>query len=169
MAKRKKYSWGPGSTFAADAQRVGTELDKLQKQHGGRLTPRVVVDAAREPGREIHRCFEWDDVRAAELYRENRARDVMQHVRVELIPQTADEEPLVVRAFVNLTEGEQDALERGYIPIARVLSDGELYAQTCERAARELDSMAKRYAGFQALSSILTDAAHSIQSVAVPQ
>lgn len=54
----------------------------------GRLTPRAVVDAARDENHPLHGEFEWDDTVAAEAYRLDQARQLIADVRVEVVTST---------------------------------------------------------------------------------
>ena len=88
---------------------------------GRRLTPRQVVDDARDPAAVLHACFEWDDVRAAELHREQQARHVIASLRV-ITPTTATT-PAVQRVYVSVVETHGDEKERAYRPLSVVRED----------------------------------------------
>lgn len=51
---------------------VTAELDAIRARRG-MLTPRIVVEEARNPKSPIHECFEWDNDHAAELWRLSQA------------------------------------------------------------------------------------------------
>lgn len=147
------YMWTPGAHITADAQPVGEELERLQRRNGERLTARIVVDAARSEESPLHAAFEWDDVRAAERYREDQARHVLACIRI--VDTWAEDGSVekTMRAFVNLTETVGTDEQRAYIPIARVLSDRDLLAQALARAASELRSFEDRYASFEVIAA----------------
>lgn len=126
------YEW-KRNFFDADAQRVGEELSALSFRDA-----RSVVKAARKKGSELHKCFEWDDAKAGEAYREEQARLVMRML-VTVIDQDVEVgEPLTikVRAFesvrFNNPQGEADKT-MAYIPIREALTDPELRAQVRSR------------------------------------
>jgi len=58
------------------------ELERLYEANGGRLTPAIVLDAAREPASPLHSSFEWDDLVAGEHHRHQQARDLIRKARV---------------------------------------------------------------------------------------
>ena len=61
---------------------INTALAALENDRG-RLTPIMVVDAARDPKSELHGAFEWDDTKAAAEHRLNTARRLLTvHVKV---------------------------------------------------------------------------------------
>ncbi len=56
---------------------IKAELERIRKQHGGRLTPEAVVLAARKPNNPLHREFDWNDKRMANRGRLDTARDLI--------------------------------------------------------------------------------------------
>ena len=159
------YVWTTGSHIKANAQIVGDELETLQQINGGRLTARVVVEEARRPTSPLHPCFEWDDVRAAELWRENEARHVLACIRVVEARDDKGAPSKTIRAFVNLTETVGGDEQRGYIPIARVLSDADLLRQAVQQAANELRSFEERYASFEVIAAVGRAARERVESL----
>lgn len=159
------YVWTHGAHIRADANAIGTRLEELQREKGGRLTARIYVEDARDETSPLHDSLEWDDVRAAELHREHQARHVLASIR---IVKQRDEEgtPIqTIRAFVNLTEQVGEDTQRGYIPIARVLSDHELLQQAIAQAARELRAFEERYASFEAIQTVARTARVSLEAI----
>ncbi len=65
-----EFQWVAGCRLTkkiADPQVIGAELAQLHEANGGRLTARLVVDAARPIEAPLHPLFEWDDVRACSM------------------------------------------------------------------------------------------------------
>lgn len=54
------------------------ELEKLAAANGGNLTAEFVVQAARSKKSPLHSFFTWDDTLAAEEYRKEQARRLIQ-------------------------------------------------------------------------------------------
>ena len=52
----------------------------------GRLTPQLVVDAARPASSPLHSRFEWDDSVAGEAFRRQQAQELIRKVRVVYAP-----------------------------------------------------------------------------------
>lgn len=151
------YAWRAGAPFRAEhAQACGVELQRLQRDHGQKLTARVVVDEARHPESPLHKCFEWDDVRGAELYREHQARQVIASIRIVQRDTRGDVQHQPV--FVNVIERTGDEEQRAYVPLARVLSDADLFEQVRQQFARDLSAFEKRYEQFTDLASIARQA-----------
>lgn len=165
-----EYRWAAGCRLTkktADPQVVGDTLEQLQQENGGRITPRVVVDAARPVESPLHPCFEWDDIRAAELYREDQARHVISSVRIVQRSDNPKDEPRILRAYVNLTEQIGDDEEtRGYVPLARVLDDAMLLRQAIERAASELRACEEKYRDFELIARAIKSAREAVEQAA---
>ena len=104
----------------AEERRV---LERLAQQNGGLLMVDDVVEEARDPQSVLHRHFQWDDDKAAEAYRKQQARQLIQKVTV-----TIEKAPDVhIRAFVSLSTDQYEG--GGYRMTANVLSDDNLKAQ----------------------------------------
>jgi len=159
-----EYVWTKGSRIDVDAQAVGDRLAELQRDNGQRVTARMVVDAARPEDSPLHPCFEWDNVRAGELYRESQARYVLRSIKV-VQERNEDGPTRTVHAFINLEEQVGDDVQRAYVPIARVMSDAELFTKACEQAARELHAFSERYAQFDQLVQIAREAEARVGSL----
>lgn len=121
----------------ADPQVFGEALDALSKQHGGKLSPRDVVDAARNKAHPLHKHFEWDDALAAAAHRIEQARSIIRVVRV--VDSSFDEGS--VRAFLSVSEKTGVA----YHPIDSVRSSAALQVAVLDQAQRDLDAFDRRY------------------------
>ena len=98
-------------------------LEKLAKQHNGVLLVDHVLEAAVDPKCILHKHFQWDNDKAAESWRKQQARQLIQKVTV-----TIEKAPDVhIRAFVSLSTDQHDG--GGYRMTANVLSDEHLKGQ----------------------------------------
>lgn len=161
-----EFKWAPGSRLSekkAPAQLVGQELDALQQANGGRLTARIVVEAARPIESPLHPILEWDDVRAAEMYREDQARHVLASIRIVQPRTDPRQAPTMIHAYVSLTEDVGGEQQRAYVPVARMFEDADLLKQAVERAAAELRSFEDRYAEFEAIARAARQAREAIE------
>lgn len=154
-----EYVWRNGG-FHVKAQIVGERLAELSAENNNRLTPRMVVDDARPIDAALHKCFEWDDLKAAELFREDQARAVIRSVRV-VTPTTAGETK-AIRAYVNLAEQIGEDRQHAYISLATVLADDVLRAQMIVQARAELIAFKNRYSEFAELAAVADDALEQI-------
>lgn len=104
----------------AEERRV---LERLAQQNDGLLMVEDVLEEARDPQSILHKHFQWDDDKAAEAYRKQQARQLIQKVTV-----TIEKAPDVhIRAFVSLSTDQYE--KGGYRMTANVLSDDNLKAQ----------------------------------------
>ncbi len=143
---------------------AGDVLDTLQQEHGGRLTPRVVVEAARPIDAVLHPAFEWDDTKAADLYRDDQARHVISSIRVVQPRTDPKQAPQSFHAYVSLVEQIGGEAQRAYVPMARVFEDGDLLKQAIEAAAAELRAFVDRYAEFETIAKAARLAREQIQA-----
>lgn len=145
------YRWKPGSEWRnGDVQRVGEQLKTLADEHGDQLTPTLIVEAARPEDTPLHRLFEWNNDRAAELYRRQQARRVMQSI--EVIP-NADSSPR--KMFVAVVEKKPSGdVSKVYVSTERAMSDVELTLQILNAAMDFIESFRSRYGQFKELALI---------------
>ena len=143
-----EYSWKDGARKGGmDAQKVGERLEKLRRRDGV-LTPGAVVMEAQKKSSPLHEGFEWDDMIAASLYREERARDITRSITVTV--RGADAEPVVVRAFVHL----QDAGDYEYEDIHTILTNPQKRDSLLKEALAMLRLQWSRYKMVQELSGV---------------
>ena len=60
------------------------ELDRIKSIYGS-LTPENVLDASRLKTAVLHDLFNWDDAKAAEHYRLQQARTILNNIEVKVI------------------------------------------------------------------------------------
>ena len=94
-------------------------LYALAERHDGKLTPDLVVGAARDPASPIHDRFTWDDSEAAAKHRQNEARALIRSVKVEV---RTDFFSVSAPAFVRDPEAGQ---AQGYTSLGRLRNDLE--------------------------------------------
>jgi hypothetical protein len=117
----------------ANPQRIGEALKAVTDQAKGKLTPKAVVEAARNNKSPLHKHFEWDDAKAAESYRLEQARELIRIIRVE-------EESGPVRAFFSIAD-------RGtsYRALEEVRATPSLQEIVMKQALRDLKAFEERY------------------------
>jgi hypothetical protein len=123
------YKWKSGSRFSADAQRVGNELRTL----GRRLSAPDIVEAARDGSSELHKCFEWNNSRAAEAYRLVQGRKLLHSIIVVSVGKKANENPIEVRAYESVSVQDDGSSRTVYVPLRDVLSDEDMRDQVFNR------------------------------------
>lgn len=92
-------------------------LTQMAKRNGGILKVDDVLEEAKNVNSVLHQHFEWDDSEAAEHYRRQQARALIQRCRIQLV----ETEPVKIRAFVSLpTDREHGG---GYRLTTEVMGD----------------------------------------------
>ncbi len=83
--KKKQYYPRAGSPFKkGEAQIYGERLDYLASKNNGKVTPDMVIEDAQQKKSVFHTYFQWDDTEAAEQYRIQQARNLINHI-VEVV------------------------------------------------------------------------------------
>lgn len=162
MAKKMVYEWTDGSRASSGiaAQAAGEILETISKANGGVIQPPDVVNAAKPKSSPIHNAFEWNDSIAAEQFRLQQARALINSISVVVKIGNADTVP--TRAFVNMRHTEQG---QGYVTIKDGLTKPEYRDQVLAEALTEIKSWQARYKQLSELSRIF-EAIEEIELVA---
>jgi hypothetical protein len=142
--------------YGVDPQAAGQYLDDLAQRDGG-IRPGTMVEEAREPQTLLHPCFEWSDSLAAQKYREDQARGILQNLVIVHLSESTGKEALTTRAFVHIS-----APDPRYLDIESALSDTQMRAKLLEQAQRELTSIKAKYEGFLELAEIMDAIDHRL-------
>lgn len=138
--------WMSGYGFynGIDAQMCAEEIMSIMTDDGVR--PQDIVNYARNPDTELHKCFEWDDTRAAEEYRLAQARQVTRHlvIREREVP---TERPQI-KFFAKPRNTD------GYKPVEKILRNPNEYNAMLTRAWAELHAFKRKYAMLEELQDI---------------
>lgn len=121
--------WRVKGIYKADAQKVADEIGN------DKITPKEMVEKARNEQSELHKCFEWNDTIAAEKYRLQQARTVLSMLVFK--PKKEKEQP--VRIFSLTTE------KSVYQPTKQFLVQADEYQDLLKRALAELEAFKRKY------------------------
>lgn len=136
-------TWRSGPcVFKADAQKVADEISSI----GISVKSEEIVDKARDESTELHKCFEWDDTKAAEKYRVYQARQIVCHLIVKEV--NDDPQKHEVRFFYKTDSQE------GYKPTSYIMRNKDEYHKLLERALAELSAFKKKYSTLKELDGI---------------
>lgn len=126
--------------------------DQLQAIYdkNGRLTPQLVVTAAKSPKHPLHARFEWDDSKAAQKYRREQARDLIQSVKVRY--QVGDESR-DVRAYIAVPQS--DSHQPSYTPVDDVIHDEFSRKLVLQDMEREWRTLRRRYDHFEEFTQLV--------------
>lgn len=131
-------SWKIEGLFKANAQKVYEEIGDTS------VSPEEVLEKARNEKSELHKCFEWDNSVAAEKFRLQQARQIIQ--LLVIIPQKKTDEP--VRVFSITSQ------RNTYQPTRLFLQQPDEYQILLKRAKIELAEFKKRYKTLSELEEI---------------
>lgn len=136
-------TWRSGPcVFKADAQKVADEISSI----GLSVKPEEIVDKARDESTELHKCFEWDDTKAAEKFRLHQARQIVCNLIVREVNDTQKEREIRVFYKTDNTDG--------YKPITYIMRDEDEYQKLLSRAVSELKSFQKKYSTLKELEGV---------------
>lgn len=136
MTLRSRFS-AKGDLMKVD---VGAELQVIRREYG-KLTPSLVVDAARDPVHPLHSRFDWNDTTAGESWRRHQARELIRFVKVRNDVADPEESDASVRAFHAI----RTKTEFVYEPVEVVAADPDMKRQVLEDAAREFRILFLKY------------------------
>lgn len=119
-------------------------LQAIYDQHGY-LTPDIVLDEARDPGHPLHSRFEWDDARAAEAYRRDQARDLIQSVKIVYRERQGKSTERWVRAYHSVPDAERG---RAYRSAEDVVTDPLMREMVLRDMERDWKQLKNRYSHF---------------------
>jgi len=145
---KKTYTWRDGARFPVKPQVAGEELERISNENDGNLTPRSVVEESKPEEAPLHPCFEWDDERAAELHRDEQARNVIRSVHVT-IEDSGNTEPQI--SYINV---EVENVGSSYLPADRVMQDPDLRKQALNDALILLRGVQRRYQNLEELRDV---------------
>lgn len=95
-------------------------LTRMARRNGGLLEIDDVLKEAQDEKSILHKHFEWDDSEAADLYRRQQARALIQKCKIQLV----ESEPMVIRAFVSLPTDRENG--GGYRLMSEVVTDDSM-------------------------------------------
>lgn len=144
------YEW-KGFTYKADPNKVGEELEKIEKRDG-EITRAAVVEAARPKDSLMHSLFEWNNTKAGEKWREYQAGQIL-HALV-VVPE--DHSETKGRAFLNIEYGTQPGQKGRFINTVDALTNEDTKGIVLNNALRELESFKMKYQTLEELAEIFS-------------
>jgi len=85
MQQSNNYAWKlAGLAKGIDINDAVQELERIESLYGS-LTPEIVLDASRPNNALFHTLFEWNDDVAAEHYRLQQARTILNNIEIKVI------------------------------------------------------------------------------------
>lgn len=142
--KRRK-----GYRVKTDPQIVGEYCYALEQKKGGKLTPKELVEAARDVNSPLHDEFEWNDTKAAQKYREWQARYIISSIEVKLtyIPSEIEKVDLqiVPKSYGVKFYHTLDLDEGGYENVLTISSDEEKRKKLLDNCLIDVNRFVEKY------------------------
>lgn len=132
-----EWKQSPTNFHKANAQKCYEEM-------GENPTPESVLEIAKNPESELHKCFDWDDTSAANKFRLIQARAVI----VNLVIKGTEKTDNPVRALQITTE------KSVYAPTKTFLVNVDEHMALIARAKAELKAIRNRYKQISELESV---------------
>lgn len=108
------------------------------------ITPKNVLDLARDENSKLHSDFEWDNEIAGEKYRLIQARQMI----IDLVYEPFEEKKETTRMY-------QVSIEKAvYKPVEMILKNEDEYQALLKRALAELESFKKKYSTLVELEEV---------------
>ena len=139
------YKWKPNSRIGINAETAGAVMDGLEQR--GALTAKNILDESRPTEAPLHNEFEWDDVKAAEEYRLQQARHIINCLLIE-----DDSQQETVRAFFNLAESAPE-----YRSIRTIMADETQSEALLQVAIQELQAFERKYAQISKFKALFAE------------
>ena len=127
-----------------DAQKVAEEIMAI----GDEVTPEDIVNEARAPETELHKCFEWDNDIAAEKWRKHQARQIFCNLVIQHADDDENKSQEPIRYFYNI-EG------KSYKTAEKVFSQPSEYEKLLQQAKADALIYQRKYSSLLELEEIM--------------
>jgi len=129
-------------------KKVIEEILRVKKQKG--LTARNIVNVAKNKKNPLHRFFEWDNKIAGNFYRLQRAREIINDIKI-----TVDEKEMFAFENVTFNVDDSDVKHKEYVSFEEVISNKQLRIQIIQSALKHLIYWKNKYEEYKELSPII--------------
>ena len=145
----RKYSWDK-RTHSVKPEVVGKVFESLESEFGA-VTPENFLEASTPENSPTHKLFEWNDTKAAMLYRRKQSATIINDLRIEIV---AEENKFKVPAFVNVSLKNDGSAS--YKDVIRSFEVAETREIVLNRAYSELAMFRSKYEKFQELATVIS-------------
>lgn len=128
--------------FKADANKCANEIMSL----GEDVSPEQIVEYARKPNAELHRCFTWNDAEAANKYRIYEARQVVCNLIIRK-ENGEKQEPTPIRLFHKIENGH-------YKPLTLIIQNEDEYQSLLRQCSEALLALKRKYSNLSEFDEI---------------
>ena len=143
-AKKKIFKARNGSPFSVkDAQKIGEELESIKQKEN--LTPISVLKRAKDKKSILNQYFDWEDTIAAEKWRIQQARNIVNHV-IEITVIRGEE--IEQRAYFNVIASNDESI---YTSLAEVIKTPSYRKQLLDEMKTILENLLRLMKLFSSL------------------
>lgn len=141
------YKWKTGYQNKVSADTAGEVMEQLSREN--RLSAKTLVDVSRPEDAPLHNAFEWDDTEAAERWREQQGRVLINSIVIQ-----AEDHPEVqpVRAFFVVEQKTGN-----YEPLTTIMRNEDKRQKLLETAKKELATFKAKYRSLTELDSLFSE------------
>lgn len=148
MEKKEFKFINPSLWGGVTAEQAMAELERIREKRGT-LKPEFVVEESADENAILHKCFQWDDTIAANLWRKEQAAALIRNITVTIVNENVC---ATVRAVVNVARtGEKG---RSYIPLTQAILDDEAYDDLLSQAKEEMERFIAKYSQLVELNGV---------------
>ena len=140
------YSWNTYG-YSVDANIVGQEFEKIEKEYG-EVTSENVLESATPEDSPMHSIFEWDDSVAAHKFRLKQATTLILNLHCEV--ENQKKKPIKVNAYYNVSETKQGS----FVNVESAFSNPDTKEIVLKRALAELNAFKIKYKECKELAKI---------------
>jgi len=162
-----EYAWKEGVRFKTNANDAGALLETIRNRFG-EVTPELVLKEARHKDSVIHNDFQWDDEKAATLYRLETARRIIRNLRVVSEGEVTDEP-----VFVHVTVGDRKYYERTDLAVdtpdiwQNVMTEEKARLEACKKRVKSLVNVETNGSRIEITTAFLQSLEHTINHIEV--
>lgn len=144
------YRWRAGSRHSVPADEVARAVNEIVAVEGACPPERLVQEAEARP--ELQPLFEWDDEVAAQRWRTQQARNVLNSLTVRVVVEDREVE---APAFLSVGHRAETADRGGgYRSVWAVVADADLRNEAKAEALALLRGVRKRYGVIRDLDAV---------------
>lgn len=137
------YKYKLDGLYPVQAQTAGEEIERIYHKRG-QCDAADVVDESRPESAVLHPCFEWNDPVAAELWREQQARGIINCIVT--VAEAKSGETVEVRAFPHVADT--------YRPLDVALKSVDMETEMKESALREFLAFKRKLDVYKSLDAV---------------
>jgi hypothetical protein len=157
MSTTKNYAWKiPSFAKNIDIDLAIQEMERIESLYGS-LTPQNILDASRPQNALFHALFQWDDTIAAEHYRLQQARIILNNIEITVI---GDGKPINISVYEVI---KQPSTASVYKNISTMTIDDIHFIKT--RTLKELNILKDKLSVYKEFSKVTSTLNQAIQDL----